>query len=205
MLFARFSNFVSRLLLGEDVVLVQQTKEQWERQFADGTWDRLKEGQPNTIELARLISEYASTRKTPVRVLDVGCGNGGLARLIADTVDYTGIDIATLAIASAREVAPRGTFIACDATSPPENLGVFNAIVFNELLYYLDPRIVLPRYRGLADSDAQIYISVVRFWRSWFIWRRIRTVLHIERSMSVRHPISGQCWDIATGHFDRAS
>lgn len=205
MLFARFSNFVSRLLLGEDVVLVQQTKEQWERQFRDGTWDRLQERQPNTIELARLISEYARTRETPIRVLDVGCGNGGLARLIADTVDYTGVDISTFAVASARKVAPRGTFFVMDAAYPREDLGTFDILVFSELLYYLDPRIILPRYRIHINPGAPVYISIVRFWRSWFVWRRIRSVLHVERSMSVRHPISGQCWDIATGHFDRAS
>lgn len=205
MLFSKVSNFLSRLLLGEDVVLVRQTKGQWERQYADGAWDRLKEGQPNTIELARLISEYARTRGMPVRVLDVGCGNGGLAHLIADKVDYTGIDISTLAIASARKVAPRGTFIACDAMSSNKNLGVFDAIVFNELLYYLDPRTLLPYYRTHADSNTLVYISVVRFWRSWFIWKRIRSVLRIGRLVTVRHPISGQCWDIAIGHFNRAS
>lgn len=201
----RIYGFVRRFLRGEDIVLVSQTKEQWERQFAAGTWERLKEGQPNTIELARLISEYANTNDRRIRVLDVGCGNGGLARLIADTVDYTGIDISTLAIASAHKVAPHGTFIAGDAMNPDKNLGVFDAIVFNELLYYLDPRILLPRYRIHADFNTLIYISVVRFWRSWFIWRRIRSVLHIERSITIGHPISGQCWDIATGHFSRVS
>lgn len=205
MLFARVVGLLSRLLLGEDVVLVRQTKERWERQFADGTWDRLQDGQPNTVELARLISEYARKRVTPLRVLDVGCGNGGLARLIADKVDYTGIDISASAVASARKLAPHGTFIIGDAMSPDKNFGMFDIIIFSELLYYLDPRILLPHYRIHARSSTLIYVSIVRFWRSWFIWRRIRSVLHSERSMSIRHPTSGQCWDIATGHFDHAS
>lgn len=205
MVFGRIFGFMRRVLRGEDVVLVSQTKEQWEHQFADGKWDRLQTGQANTIKLADLIVNYADTKVEQMRVLDVGCGNGGLARLIADTVDYTGIDISTLAIASAREVAPHGTFIAGDAMNPDKNLGVFDVIVFNELLYYLDPRIIVPRYRIHMNPGALIYISIVRFWRSWFIWRRIRSVLHIEHSVTVRHPILGQCWDIATGHFDRAS
>lgn len=199
MLFARFSNFVSRLLLGEDVVLVQQTKEQWERQFRDGTWDRLLERQPNTIELARLISEYARTRETPIRVLDVGCGNGGLARLIAVTVEYTGIDIATLAIASAREVAPRGTFIAGDATSPPENLGAFDVIVFNEVLYYMNPDRVLPRYHRHATGDARVFVSVLRFWRTPFIFHRIRRHLRVDTRCQVSD--GSHRWDIAIGRF----
>ncbi len=197
MLFARIFGFLSRLFLGEDVVLVQQTKEQWERQFADGTWDRLLEGQPNTIELAKLISEYARTRGTPVRVIDVGCGNGGLARLITGDsgIDYTGIDIAEAAVASAREVAPRGTFIVGDAMNPPEDLGVFDVLVFNELLYYLDPRIILPRYRIHANSDARVYISVVRFWRSWFLWRRIKQNPRFYKQFIVKG--ASRRWDIA--------
>lgn len=197
----RIFGFLRRLLFGEDVTLVRRTKEQWERQFAAGTWDRLQEGQPNTIKLARLIRDYANAKNRRIRVLDVGCGNGGLARIIADTVDYTGVDISTSAIASARKFAPHGTFIAGDAMNPDTNLGVFDAIVFSELLYYLDPRIIVPRYRIHMNPGAPMYISIARFWRSWFIWRRIRSMLHIERPETVRHPISGQCWDIAIGRL----
>lgn len=197
----RIFGFLRRFLSGEDVILVRQTKEQWEQQFAEGAWNRLQEGQPNTIELARLIRDCANAKNRRIRVLDVGCGNGGLARLIADTVDYTGIDISASAVASARKLAPQGTFIAGDAMNPDTHLGVFDVIVFSELLYYLDPRIIVPRYRVHMNPGASIYISVVRFWRSWFIWRRIRSVLHIEHPISVRHPISWQYWDIATGRF----
>lgn len=178
---------------------MRQTKEQWDQQFADGTWDRLQKGQPNTIELARLITEYAGTHGKPIRVLDVGCGNGGLARLIADTVDYTGIDISTSAIASAREVAPHGTFIAGDAMNPEKNLGAFDIIVFNEVLYYMNPDCVLPRYRLYATDDARIFVSVLHFWRTSLIFSRIRRHLRID----TRFCISDRSheWDIAVGRF----
>lgn len=201
MLFARVLGFLSRLFFGEDVVLVRQTKEQWERQFADGTWDRLQEGQPNTAELARLISEYASTRGTPVRVLDVGCGNGGLARLLCKEpgIAYTGIDISETALATARTVVPNAHFIAADAEHPPPGIGTFDVLVFNEVLYYMNPDRVLPRYRMYATVDARVFVSVVCFWRTPFIFRRIRRHLHIATRFRITD--RSQQWDIATGHF----
>jgi SAM-dependent methyltransferase len=194
-LLKRIHGFLRRFLRGEDVVLAPQMKEQWERQFASGVWERLKEGQPNTAELARLILDYARTKPERIRVLDVGCGNGGLARRIADAVNYTGIDIAESAVVSARRVAPRGTFIVGDAMNPPENLGIFDVLVFSELLYYLDPRIVLPRYRTHANTGAQIYISIIRFWRSWFLWRRIKQYLLLAKRFIIND--ATHRWDIA--------
>src|SRR3989344_6515800 len=140
----RFLKFLGRVSRGEDVILVLQTKEHWDRQFAAGKWDRLQEGQANTAEIARFILEYANAKRKTIRVLDVGCGNGGLARLITGdpSIAYTGIDISETAIATARAATPEGRFIVADAEHPPEDLGVFDVLVFSELLYYLDPRIV---------------------------------------------------------------
>ena len=158
-------HFLARIFKGEDVILVPQTKEQWERQFADGTWDRLREGQPNTTELARLIFEYAHTKGGNIRVLDVGCGNGGLARLltIGSGIAYTGIDISETALAAARVLVPRGIFITADAEQPPSDMGAFDVLVFNEVLYYMNPDRVLPRYHMHATADTRIFISVLHF------------------------------------------
>lgn len=199
--FSRVFSFLSRLFLGEDVVLVQQTKEQWERQFAAGAWDRLQEGQPNTVKLARLISEYASTKEKPIRVLDIGCGNGGLARLLVGEpgIEYTGIDISETALTAARTLAPRARFMAADAEQPPADIGVFDVLVFNETLYYMNPDRTLPRYHLHAANGAKIFISVLRFWRSLLIWRRIRRYLRIDARLRVSD--GSHEWDIAAGHF----
>lgn len=180
---------------------MRQTKEQWERQFAAGTWDRLQDGQPNTAELARLIFEYAGTRGKPIRVLDVGCGNGGLARLLGEDsgIAYTGIDISETALAAARMVAPKAHFIAADAEQPPPNIGAFDVLVFNEVLYYMNPDRVLPRYRRYATADARVFISMVRFWRTPFIFHRMRRYLRIDTRCRVTD--RSHTWDIADGHF----
>lgn len=197
----RFLRFFVRLLRGEDVILAPQTKEQWERQFADGTWDRLKEGQSNTIELARLISDYANTKDRRLRVLDVGCGNGGLALLLIREpgIAYTGIDISETALEAARTAAPKAHFIAVDAEQPQRDMGTFDVFVFNEVLYYMNPDSVLPRYRLYATDDACVFVSVLRFWRTPLIFHRIRRYLRID----TRFRISDRSheWDIAVGHF----
>lgn len=197
----RSVRFLRKVIRGDDPIMVRQSKDAWERQFADGKWDRLREEQPNTAKLARLVLNYAKSKNESIRVLDVGCGNGGLARIIAGdaAIEYTGVDIAPSAIVSAQEVAPSGTFIVDDAANPHQNLGLFNALVFNEVFYYLDPRTTLPRYRAHAARGARIYISVTRSWRTLFIFRRIRRHLCIDTRFRVSD--RSHRWDIAFGHF----
>lgn len=197
----RFLKFLGRIFRGEDVVLVKQSKEHWDAQFADGKWDRLQEGQPNTAEIARLISDYANTKKGRIRVLDVGCGNGGLAFLIASepSINYTGIDISENALAVAHTFVPSGRFIVADAEKPPSDIGFFDILVFNEVFFYINPDRALPQYRAHTAAGAYVFISVIRSWRTPFIFRRICRHLHIDK----RFRIAGRLyqWDIAVGHF----
>lgn len=200
-MFARVFSLVRRLFLGEDVVFVRQTKEQWEQQFAAGTWDRLKEGQPNTIELARLILDYVRERGGNIRVLDVGCGNGGLARLLAAEpgITYTGIDISETALVTARTAVPNARFIAMDAEQSPLDIGTFDILVFSEVLYYMNPDRLLARYHKHATDDARVFISVLRFWRTPFLFYRIRRFLCIDTRFRVSD--CSHQWDIAVGRF----
>lgn len=198
----KFFGLLSRLVRGEDILLVPQATEQWNRQFSSGTWDRLVRNQPNTTRIAEHVLERVRAKAGITRVLDVGCGNGGLAALIAKdpSIDYVGIDIAASAIDIAREASPQGTFIEANAAQAPHDLGIFDMLVFNEFLYYLDPRIVLANYRACADAQTYVYISIVRSWRSWFLWRRIRRFLRISRFESIPG-YQGNQWDIAIGTF----
>jgi SAM-dependent methyltransferase len=70
--------------------------------------------------------------------LEVGCGNGELARRIAPRCDaYTGIDAVPTALAAARRAVPGARFVEamlpCDL---PE--GDHDLIVLSEVLYFLD-------------------------------------------------------------------
>lgn len=193
----RIPGVLWRFLRGEDVILVPQPKEVWDAQYRKGTWDRLQKGEPNAVCIAEKLAERA--QRGPFRVLDVGCGNGGLALLLPETITYVGLDFSEAALAQARMSVPRGTFILAEATEPPADLGVFDVIVFNEVLYYTDPRKTLPAYRSFVTPETRVIISVVRFIRAPFVWNRIRRTIDIMRTERVTD--GKRAWDIAEGAF----
>ena len=70
--------------------------------------------------------------------LELGCGNGELARRIASRCDaYLGLDAVETAIAAARAALPSGRFVRaflpCDLPDRPHDL-----ILLSEILYFLD-------------------------------------------------------------------
>lgn len=77
-------------------------------------------------------------RPHPTAALEVGCGNGELARRLAPRCGaYTGVDAVETALAAARRAVPGGrflrAFLPCDL--PP---GDYDLILLSEILYFLD-------------------------------------------------------------------
>lgn len=52
----------------------------------------------------------------PTSLLDLGCGQGVLARHLPDSVDYFGIDLSDALIRAAKKLSPKRTFLSADAT-----------------------------------------------------------------------------------------
>jgi 2-polyprenyl-3-methyl-5-hydroxy-6-metoxy-1,4-benzoquinol methylase len=195
----RMLSVFKRVMRGEDIILVQQSVDAWNRQFKAGRWDRLMHSQPNTKRISQLIEGMVRTQ--PLSVLDVGCGNGGLAALLASNaqISYCGLDASEVAIEIAKSLVPSARFEVSNAETPSVDLGIFDVIVFNEILYYTNPHTVLPRYRAHAGDTTRIIISVVQFSRSWFIWRRIRK--YITRMHTEQIEANGRTWQIAMGEY----
>lgn len=87
-------------------------------------------------------AKFRQTRECLARdhyrsALDIGCGNGELARHIAPLCDaYTGLDAVEKAVAAAREVLPQGNFVQGDHPCPlPE--GEHDLVVVSEFVYFL--------------------------------------------------------------------
>lgn len=190
---------IQRILRGEDVVVISQSPASWEAQYKKGLWDRLVDAQPNTEYIARFLHEKGCRK-----VLDVGCGNGALAKsllTLSPEVEFTGIDISETAVAQAAKFAPNSHWIVGDIAHPPTDRGEFDAIVFNEVLYYVDIKKVLPEYKPLLKGDGVVIISIFRSWRSPLLWHRIRklvSVLSWTRIDDARNQ-----FDIAIGAFRR--
>jgi SAM-dependent methyltransferase len=82
-------------------------------------------------------------------VLEIGCGNGELARHIARRCShYTGVDAVQTALEAARRAVPRGRF---ERQFLPAVLpeGAYDLLLCSEILYFLDPQ-------GIAQLARQI-------------------------------------------------
>lgn len=101
-------------------------------------------------EIARFAATVAALpRLTYAHALEVGCGNGELARRIAPRCGaYTGVDAVVDALVAARAAVPEGRFVQAFLPSPLPR-GEYDLIVLSEVLYFLDRP-------GLRDLAAQI-------------------------------------------------
>ena len=132
----------------------------WENQYESGTWAYLNQ----LSELGRysIIIGYLTELKPRAAVLDVGCGEGilfsryrpyGYAR-------YVGIDISAAALAKLLPAQDDSTtFICADAESYMPG-DIFDAVIFNETLYYFDaPLAVFDRYAGAVHGHGIMIVS----------------------------------------------
>jgi SAM-dependent methyltransferase len=119
----------------------------WDAQYRDGRWALLWER--DEIPRYSVICGYIQWLAPNGRVLDVGCGEGVLLhRLGADNYGrYVGIDLSGAAVErAAQRQHERSLFIQADAQTYVPN-ETFDAMVFNEVLYYFDdPLVTLRRY-----------------------------------------------------------
>ncbi|NDW59806.1 methyltransferase domain-containing protein [Yangia sp. PrR004] len=78
--------------------------------------------------------------------LELGCGNGELARHIAPhCTHYTGVDAVETALQAAQRTVPQGRFLRSFLPAPLPN-GAHDLILLSEILYFLDA----PGIRSLA-------------------------------------------------------
>lgn len=171
--------------------------EDWDRQFAAGEWDYLD----GLDELAHhsIIAGYI-TRCAEVdsaSILDVGCGEGVLQKLLFRYRDYLGIDLSSVALSKASTRENETTrFQAADAETfvPPRR---FDVIVFNECLYYFAmPIETLTRYAGYLSPTGFIIVSMYAGAHHSELWLGIANRFHIADKVHVTNS-HYTAWDIA--------
>jgi 2-polyprenyl-3-methyl-5-hydroxy-6-metoxy-1,4-benzoquinol methylase len=133
----------------------------WDREFASGAWDYLDESPAERARhaviamLCRSFAEHGA-------ILDVGCGEGTLLDFLTPSQKrhYLGIDISKEAVAIARRKRRRRV-VDVDATSFTTR-ALFDVIIFNEVLYYLDAEAILAMYGGFLNPSGHILLSTYR-------------------------------------------
>lgn len=153
-----------------------RTRDQWDRQYALGEWRCLSDLREQAHH--SVLAGYLLRLKPDASVLDVGCGDGRLARSLhlSKCRRYVGIDLSTVAIQSAQCAAlgENLDFVATDAASytPLER---FDAIVWNESLYYFDaPLSVLRHYEKFLEPRGLFMTSMFKTSESDAILRSVR-------------------------------
>ncbi len=170
----------------------------FDRDYASGHWDLLfsPEELPRNQALLDLILSYSPHPS----VLDIGCGSGRLAQLLAPhaPVRYLGLDLSVEGLRRARRPGlPHCSFVAGDfETWRPAPDERFDLVVFNESIGYArDPRATLAAFAPHVRPSGAMLVSYFRSGNHAALWRRIHTRFPAARSCSVANE-SGQSWDI---------
>lgn len=178
---------------------VKVSEERWDREYSDGAWEWL--ASPDESAHYHAIANYcrAAPPRRACRVLDVGCGNGVLLEHLApnDFVHYAGVDLSPVALDQARKREIPLTSFEHGDVNEYVPVGVFDIVVFNECLYYLDdPVDVIDRY-ATASPAALLVISMYDNPRSDRVWDMIDNELDYKTAEStVVTNDSGTGWTV---------
>lgn len=165
---------------------------------------------PRHLLVAGLARHYAPGG----RILDVGCGTGGLtiplsAAFSATSLSYVGLDLSSVALeqATARRDAGGGAsgsrvqFVQGDFDEYQPRHGL-DAVIFSESLYYApDAARTVRRYVDALDEDGIVIVSMWRRPSRQRVWRALEEQLR-ERSRSRLVVPRRPSWDIVV--FTRA-
>jgi trans-aconitate methyltransferase len=174
-----------------------QPAESWDRTFASGSWDFLTSEAEKGRH--RVIRDFAVRHKSPLTLLDIGCGNGVLRSTFLDgeLSAYTGLDISIEAVRQCRSHNFSGSeFVVDDFTTyTPDR--TYDVIVFNESIYYSkDPPALLRRYVPYIAPDGLCIVSINDYdARSRAQWRRLDRAFKPDDTSQVVNE-KGQVWDI---------
>ena len=178
---------------------IRLSASEWDADYAAGNWV----GLDSITEVAHymLIVGYLDYAVPSARVLDVGCGHGRLLRLLArfGFGDYLGVDISSEAVERARALAIPGTRFDVVDMNRWDASERFDAVLFNESLYYAkDPGAVFTRAVGWLSEEGIVIVSTFRQSPgSRKIWSAVESVATEPLAgCSVTDDTTGYTWDV---------
>jgi SAM-dependent methyltransferase len=163
----------------------------WNREYTEGGWNWLR----NIDELAHhcVLAGYVSYLKPGGAVLDVGCGEGVFQEQLRGAAGhYLGVDFEAPILKAQHKVTDDTRFVVGDMNEFTTT-EKFDAIVFNESIYYLHDTLKgLRRYEAFLAPDGVLLISMHGKERNDAIWAdidqryRMLDAVTIENARGIR-------------------
>jgi 2-polyprenyl-3-methyl-5-hydroxy-6-metoxy-1,4-benzoquinol methylase len=153
-------------------------KDVWDSQYMSGYWKYMQD----LDELPRysIIAGYFQSLKLRGSILDVGCGEGILEQRLGsfNYSKYVGIDISEAAITQAAAKKSEKALFICHNALDYVPTELFDAIVFNETLYYFEyPLEVVRKYTKYLNEDGIFLTGMyLNSERATSIWRKLKSV-----------------------------
>jgi predicted TPR repeat methyltransferase len=158
---------------------------------------------PRYAAIAEILHTFNSDRK----VLDVGCGEAVLRGWLPEYVDYTGVELSSVAARKAAERNRSARIIHTSAERFDGSGEHFTSIVFNEMLYYTaDPVGLLKKYAALLCQGGVILCSMYEKpkavketslrRRLWHLFDRRCPVSNLHCAGMVRTFLTREAWSI---------
>jgi len=146
-----------------------------------------------------VIAEYIHRLVKSGGIVDVGCGTAVLAdSLKLDAIRYTGIDLCDEALAIARR--KRGSLdLVHDSIEGFQPKDRFDAVVLNEVIYYLDVPGVFRRVCEWLRGPRVVIVSVFSFPEGIAALEIARDALTVMDEVIVAKPARKLEWNILVG------
>jgi 2-polyprenyl-3-methyl-5-hydroxy-6-metoxy-1,4-benzoquinol methylase len=204
-MFKRANRYIKKLLSGGHPVKIKYSKDDWDAQYKKGNWNFLLKRHENIVQVTQILKDLA-VPKEKISVLDVGCGNGALAReLDSNQFFYTGLDISSEALEQAKITAPHGRYIQSSMDSTPPLAETFDVLIFCEVLLYGDYERTLKIYKPYLKPDGFIIISLYDVWRTKLIWRSLKKQIKIINLVYIKNLTRKVGWTVCLGRYSSES
>jgi 2-polyprenyl-3-methyl-5-hydroxy-6-metoxy-1,4-benzoquinol methylase len=165
-----FSSFFKRKF-------IKNSAERHDEKYKNGHWEPLRE--IHELGHYSIIAGYFLFLKKGGSLLDIGCGEGILQERItpANYSRYTGIDIANQAIILAKSKEDQQTAFECINLKDFETEEKYDAVIFNEALYYVGGQVdIVKRFASYLKPDGILIFSNFQSQNSKIPWSEIENV-----------------------------